>query len=1132
KNVLDGVTISPITGSIQVSNFTPNGEYLLEAWDPYQSDIKLQVLSSAPITADENGQIAISVADLGADIAVKIRPDGSQPTPSSTPSPTPSPSPSPTPTTPVEDASWPMAGANPERTSWTPEEVRGGVSPTWYRSFEAYIPPKVQIIAAYGTLYISTSEGLYALDAETGGVKWFYPTAFPLGHSPTIHNGVAYVGGFDHMIHAIDAYTGQGLWTFEAEKGFQTNPLVINGIVYAGNRDGYMYAIGANGTSRQGRLIWKYKTEGPILFSAAYSNGVIYFASNDSFAYALDSATGALIWKSDKLPGAGFHSWWPVVYQGVVIFSGSLNYRGTGPGPGTFPAIEVPEIFPNRFSDPRGTFVGPLGQEPGDWAQGTITIDTSQPMVTSNGSTLPITEYLESKPWRRSYFVLDASTGAEQTYDFDGDGKPSYAPILWLGDRNGNRYPPVVGGDGVLYQANVYLSDPWIPGGQISGWKFGTPYISRITSDWGAQDEPHAFSAGGNLIYWNLCCDREAGGIDITSPNGSYPAIDPDHETGYISYNLHNLIPGYDAMTYKDPDVDLYSSEGSVYGGRNGSYGWHGDVNPLIPYAGKLYTHRSNSIIAFEPGATDVTRLPIVEIAENVGPEPNTTSVDELRLQLEDEIQDILNAGHLLPGYAGSTFFDSPMECNGMLSEYWYSPSETLYTLLQSLPHLSVDLRSQTREYLQEEFTAYPPYEFEHIGWRDGTAREAFEIPPEVVADRANYPPMTQISNFVWKLNPFAFYSMWKYALEFGGARSLFDTAVSKNTLMDSLLSVPEDSLLLQLPFVHNAYIAGYYGYLELQSLAGYPESMDMRAQLDRLLVLRANTFTKDAPDSIFGPSHESYCRSINISRNFIFMVPELAEYLVDNALDKVEVAVREYIQLAPYWFVSKPEVAYGESVIQNLYDYLAIFQAKARILNEPYDVLVNYLDVPGVRTGDLFFIQNIVAALEMAPEEPIQTPTPSTTATPTPELTITPTATVPPLTGTPTIATVTTSTPTASITAAFTATPTASVTPSVSATPTPVSPTPTPTPAAGTPGTPAATESIPANTPTPTSQSSLPGDLNQDGSINILDLQLTINVFLGIENDPGITARADVNGDGIVNILDVQQLANLILSG
>jgi outer membrane protein assembly factor BamB len=108
---------------------------------------------------------------------------------------------------------------------------------------------------------------------------------------------------------------------------------VVDDIVYAGNRDGYLYAVYANDHSQKGALAWKFKTGGPVLFSAAYKDHTVYFASEDSYAYALNATTGALVWKSARLPGAGFHSWWPVVYQNVVVFAGSSNYRDYRTGP-------------------------------------------------------------------------------------------------------------------------------------------------------------------------------------------------------------------------------------------------------------------------------------------------------------------------------------------------------------------------------------------------------------------------------------------------------------------------------------------------------------------------------------------------------------------------------------------------------------------------------------------------------------------------------------------------------------------------------------------------------------------------------------------------------------------------------
>jgi hypothetical protein len=58
------------------------------------------------------------------------------------------------------------------------------------------------------------------------------------------------------------------------------------------------------------------------------------------------------------------------------------------------------------------------------------------------------------------------------------------------------------------------------------------------------------------------------------------------------------------------------------------------------------------------------------------------------------------------------------------------------------------------------------------------------------------------------------------------------------------------------------------------------------------------------------------------------------------------------------------------------------------------------------------------------------------------------------------------------------------------------------------------------------------PADLSGDGQVNVLDVQLAVNAFLGTQTDPEIVGRADVNGDGTVNVLDVQAIANIFLSG
>jgi outer membrane protein assembly factor BamB len=840
-----------------------------------------------------------------------------------------------------------MAGANPQRTSWVPSttgnltEIKGDLGPVWYRPIDPFINGKIQVIAAHGLLYISTARGLYALDADNGNISWVYPTELPLGHSPTVIGSVLYVGGYDKRIHAIEAdpdpsslpvdgdtgyrVNDRVVWTFDqAEAGFETNPLIINGVVYAGNRDGTMYAVDAD----TGGLVWSYETDGPILFSAAYRDGAIYFASNDAHAYALNAADGSLVWRSDRLPGAGFHSFWPVMYGNYIVLASGHNYMygDSLPLPDSikFDEQELRDVYQGM---PAGEYVGPTGSEPGDWASGTVTLDASR-----------ITNYYEQQPARRTYLVLDRSTGEEYAFDSDGDGKLEYAPFLWGGStHSGNKYPPVLGSDGVLYQFGNYTSDDWIARGQVTGWKFGTEFISLVARTISPIDELHSFSAGGDLVYFQHW-ESEGGAFDVTVPVGQ-----SNREWIYYQYNLGSVAPGY---SVKYPD-------GVVYGNQNGVYG--GPQNPPIPYNGRVYYHVNNCVLAFGPGGSASSALPTAQTvaAQQDIPAP---SVSELETRLAEEVQKMIDAGHLRPGYHGTGIGDYLMGYDlSYLGHYFSNPAETIYTLLLALPHLPADLEAETRAYIQQEFNAYPPYDVAHIGWRDGAKREAYDTLPAVQARMDDFGRLYGMWNDAWGFPQHNFYALWKYAQEFGGAERIFDR------VRNSLEQPPSDSYLADYPFVHNAYVAGYIGYLGLQKMAGEPESAGVRNELDRLLRLRASRFSKDN----WFTGGRDYRRALNASKNFIYLVPELADYLNEHAYTKVEEAVDEYNYVTPCWFVSKYDSSFEEAMLHNLYDYPALFQAKALILRESYEELVGYLDVPAFARGDLFYIQDLVAAIE-----------------------------------------------------------------------------------------------------------------------------------------------------------------------
>lgn len=82
RNVVDGVTITPASGSVTLTGFQAGAAYHLEWWDTYQPDRALQVLRTEDVLAGSDGTLVISVDGLTGDIAVQITPavPGSVPT--------------------------------------------------------------------------------------------------------------------------------------------------------------------------------------------------------------------------------------------------------------------------------------------------------------------------------------------------------------------------------------------------------------------------------------------------------------------------------------------------------------------------------------------------------------------------------------------------------------------------------------------------------------------------------------------------------------------------------------------------------------------------------------------------------------------------------------------------------------------------------------------------------------------------------------------------------------------------------------------------------------------------------------------------------------------------------------------
>jgi hypothetical protein len=325
--------------------------------------------------------------------------------------------------------------------------------------------------------------------------------------------------------------------------------------------------------------------------------------------------------------------------------------------------------------------------------------------------------------------------------------------------------------------------------------------------------------------------------------------------------------------------------------------------------------------------------------------------------ELAREVESIVAAGHLKPGYFRVGNYDNEAwaKCGSARADYWANPAETVYALLRALPHLAPDLRARTKAYVRAEFEKYPPWRYTHVGWRDGAFREAYDYPADVRACLARIGPGSFGWKGAWSFNPFNVYACYLYAGEFGGAGEIL------GRVNRALKGVPDEPFLRRHPNALNAHIAGRFGLAGLIRLAGEEPPAEVTSQIDALLRKRADILKAD-PGALAGSE----------VGGFLYLVPELGDWLNSNALDDVRRWVGAYEEIMPYWFEARSQesIRYrdtkgNEGSMSPLTTCSSIFQAKALALKEPRAELERWLDVPACETGDLYYTQNLCAVLE-----------------------------------------------------------------------------------------------------------------------------------------------------------------------
>jgi len=181
-----------------------------------------------------------------------------------------------------------------------------------------------------GVAYVgSQDKNIYALDADTGSKIWNFTTEYRVRASPAVVNGKVYTGADDGNV-CLDADDGEQLWKTPAggiitpAQGarplVRSSPAVVGSRVYVGSLDSNLYCLDAN----TGRTIWFYATLGPVTSSPAVVDGAVYITSStprpSGTLYKLSADTGAQIWNQSipYMRGPDMHAS-PTVADGMVF---------------------------------------------------------------------------------------------------------------------------------------------------------------------------------------------------------------------------------------------------------------------------------------------------------------------------------------------------------------------------------------------------------------------------------------------------------------------------------------------------------------------------------------------------------------------------------------------------------------------------------------------------------------------------------------------------------------------------------------------------------------------------------------------------------------------------------------------
>lgn len=169
-----------------------------------------------------------------------------------------------------------------------------------------------EILVEKKTIFTQASDGFfYAIEAETGNVKWKTDLKVSFASKPSFYNGRIFVTTPHDTVFSLDAGTGKLIWTYKRRSNESTSirlcssPLAKGNDVFVGLSDGFL----VNLNLEDGTIKWEKKLNFAKKFpdvdaSPLFIENQIIVPSYDGELFALNPKDGTILWKNESLGGS------------------------------------------------------------------------------------------------------------------------------------------------------------------------------------------------------------------------------------------------------------------------------------------------------------------------------------------------------------------------------------------------------------------------------------------------------------------------------------------------------------------------------------------------------------------------------------------------------------------------------------------------------------------------------------------------------------------------------------------------------------------------------------------------------------------------------------------------------------